>query len=321
MEGIETVANASHNSTPTISTENTSQEIGNSPATQLEHLEETQPAYPISLPSNETIPNPIPAIKSENSLQMNAPDLLQDLPNQSLENNAPDANQSQSSVDINANYLESIAQQQMPISNPEASTDYKESSLIDTMKKETEPSEEEINRKLSEEQLKYCDVILKSLKKHRDVGPFLLPVDPVALRIPDYPIVIKNPMDLSTIEQKLLISKEYQNADSFSDDVRLMLNNCYTYNPAETIVHKKGKNLEKHFDNLLKKMPTKESVIAILKGMSQQSSGTPIDKKKKTPSTTLSGSGTFAASSSAAKKEHRRRLLEEKHQSQREQPQ
>jgi len=34
-------------------------------------------------------------------------------------------------------------------------------------------------------------------------APFNQPVDPVALNIPDYPIVIKNPMDLGTVRNKL----------------------------------------------------------------------------------------------------------------------
>jgi hypothetical protein len=33
--------------------------------------------------------------------------------------------------------------------------------------------------------------------------PFLTPVDPVALNIPDYPLVITHPMDLGTVLRKL----------------------------------------------------------------------------------------------------------------------
>jgi hypothetical protein len=42
--------------------------------------------------------------------------------------------------------------------------------------------------------------IIKSLINHKHGWPFREPVDPVALNIPDYPQIIKNPMDLGTIE-------------------------------------------------------------------------------------------------------------------------
>ena len=41
------------------------------------------------------------------------------------------------------------------------------------------------------------------IKKNKDSTPFLHPVDPIALGIPDYLQIITQPMDLSTIENKL----------------------------------------------------------------------------------------------------------------------
>jgi hypothetical protein len=41
------------------------------------------------------------------------------------------------------------------------------------------------------------------LKKHQFSEPFLRPVDTVALNIPDYYDVIKEPMDFSTVEAKI----------------------------------------------------------------------------------------------------------------------
>ncbi len=108
---------------------------------------------------------------------------------------------------------------------------------------------------LVKEQLKFCAHVLRSLKRHKDATPFLQPVDPVALAIPDYFDVIKHPMDFSTIQQKLN-QHSYLSVETFQDDVKLVFSNCATYNKPETIVHGMGKNLEKVFENLMKKLPT-----------------------------------------------------------------
>jgi len=48
-----------------------------------------------------------------------------------------------------------------------------------------------------------CYKIIQALKKHSAAEPFILPVDPVKLKIPDYYTIIKEPMDLSTVEKRL----------------------------------------------------------------------------------------------------------------------
>ncbi|KAJ8595168.1 hypothetical protein M405DRAFT_807777 [Rhizopogon salebrosus TDB-379] len=48
-------------------------------------------------------------------------------------------------------------------------------------------------------QHRFCLSTIRSLKKLKDAGAFLRPVDPVSLNIPHCPKIIKNPMDLGTI--------------------------------------------------------------------------------------------------------------------------
>ncbi|KAJ7688197.1 hypothetical protein B0H14DRAFT_3533478 [Mycena olivaceomarginata] len=55
-------------------------------------------------------------------------------------------------------------------------------------------------------QWRFCISAIRSLKKQKDAPPFLHPVDPFALGIPHYHSIVRNPMDLSTIEQKLASS-------------------------------------------------------------------------------------------------------------------
>ncbi|CAD26468.1 GENERAL TRANSCRIPTION FACTOR [Encephalitozoon cuniculi GB-M1] len=107
---------------------------------------------------------------------------------------------------------------------------------------------------LAEHQLKYCSQILTRLKRNSNAPPFLEPVDPVKLGIPDYPEKIKHPMDLSTIRKKL-DSKEYEGPEGFDGDMRLMFSNCYTYNPPGTVVHEMGKGLEAVYTDLMAGMP------------------------------------------------------------------
>jgi len=97
-------------------------------------------------------------------------------------------------------------------------------------------------------------------KKYTNINiPFLEPVDPIALGVPDYYNVITNPMDLSTLRKKLE-SGEYETADQFEHDCRLIFSNCYTYNHPDSEVYKMGQSHEEVFNNKWKHRPiTKDS--------------------------------------------------------------
>ncbi|KAI9483031.1 MAG: Bromodomain-containing protein [Benjaminiella poitrasii] len=107
-------------------------------------------------------------------------------------------------------------------------------------------------RKLSQinrSTMKYCLQTLKELKKNKYrhlAYPFLQPVDPVALNIPDYPTIVKHPMDLSTIETKLM-NDDYKDPEAFEADVTLMFENCYLYNPSTLPIYSLAKEFEKVF--------------------------------------------------------------------------
>lgn len=108
---------------------------------------------------------------------------------------------------------------------------------------------------LVEQQLKYCSQVLTRLKRNSNAPPFLEPVDPVKLDIPDYPLKIKHPMDLLSIRKKL-DSKVYSHPGEFDADVKLMFNNCYVYNPEGSIVYNMGKSLEAVYDEMMESMPS-----------------------------------------------------------------
>lgn len=99
-------------------------------------------------------------------------------------------------------------------------------------------------------ELRFCNQLIRELtsKKHFNINfPFLQPVDPIALNIPNYSEVVKTPMDLGTIQSKLA-NNQYDNGDDFERDVRLVFHNCYLFNPQGNDVHTMGQKLEQLFN-------------------------------------------------------------------------
>ncbi|WUR04661.1 bromodomain-containing protein [Vairimorpha necatrix] len=112
----------------------------------------------------------------------------------------------------------------------------------------------EQDQALLDYQMKYCSTILQKLKRNPSAFPFLEPVDPVKYGIPDYPLKVKFPMDISTIKKKL-DTKMYSSPSSFNSDIKLMFNNCYIYNHPDSEVYIMGKNLEQNYDLLFNELP------------------------------------------------------------------
>ena len=67
--------------------------------------------------------------------------------------------------------------------------------------------------------------------------PFRTPVDPDALGIPDYFLIVKKPMDLSTIKNNLTQGK-YVDPWEYVDDVWLMFDNAWLYNRKTSRVYR-----------------------------------------------------------------------------------
>ncbi|VDD83371.1 unnamed protein product [Mesocestoides corti] len=74
------------------------------------------------------------------------------------------------------------------------------------------------------------------------------PVDPVALHIPDYPEVIKHPMDLTTIRNNLE-DGVYKDPWEVLDHFRLMFNNAWLYNKKNSKVYKMCTKLSELFES------------------------------------------------------------------------
>ena len=89
---------------------------------------------------------------------------------------------------------------------------------------------------LSREETIKSTNLLKLLERHPDSYEFRHPVDYQGLGLPDYPDIIKVPMDLSTVKQNLK-SGDYQSMQDFLLDLHLIWDNCKIYNPEESVFH------------------------------------------------------------------------------------
>jgi bromodomain and PHD finger-containing protein 1 len=79
--------------------------------------------------------------------------------------------------------------------------------------------------------------ILDQLVGKDNLEIFLEPVD--VNEVPDYANVIKSPMDLGTMREKLRAG-QYDSIDDLESDFSLMIRNCLLYNNKETIFYKVG---------------------------------------------------------------------------------
>ncbi|RXG44907.1 hypothetical protein VDGE_03830 [Verticillium dahliae] len=111
------------------------------------------------------------------------------------------------------------------------------------------------NKKKLPLDLQFAYEVISSLMdvKHEAINaPFVVPVDPVALQIPQYYSLIKNPMDLGTIKKKLM-TNEYQTAKSVVGDVQLIVKNCLKFNGPDHPVYGLAVQLERLFRDMWSK--------------------------------------------------------------------
>jgi len=91
----------------------------------------------------------------------------------------------------------------------------------------------------------WCEKLLDDLSSHDDAWPFLDPVN--TRQFPTYKKVIKTPIDLATIRTKLQ-QNNYKTKENFLQDVRLIFDNCETFNEDDSPVGKAGHSLRLFFE-------------------------------------------------------------------------
>jgi len=113
-------------------------------------------------------------------------------------------------------------------------------------KKKKQPKAQ--SRGLPDQDFKAITIVLQKLLADKRSLFFRQPVDPIRDNAPDYLSIVHRPMDLSTIRAKL-DSGLYSARKEFETDVRLLISNCYLYNPVGSPVRKSGEAFEKYFNS------------------------------------------------------------------------
>ena len=102
-----------------------------------------------------------------------------------------------------------------------------------------------------QELLRRTIAVIQETMRHELAWPFNEPVDFVALNIPTYPDIIKNPMDLGTILNNLKPPNcKYKYLHQVVDHVQLVWKNCYTFNSARSEVSKMARTVSKKFERM-----------------------------------------------------------------------
>lgn len=107
---------------------------------------------------------------------------------------------------------------------------------------------------MTEAQNKFLLERIRNTKKIKVSLAFKDPVNAVALGIPTYPEIVKHPMDLSTMENKLK-EKSYTYVREFMADLDQMIENSELFNNKQHPVTQAGYNLRAYFLKGMGKMP------------------------------------------------------------------
>ena len=74
-------------------------------------------------------------------------------------------------------------------------------------------------------------------------------MDPIALQIPDYFSIVKEPMDMGTVRKKLK-AREYKTPAGFVADIKKIWANSFLYNPKTSTIHHMTVEMSDYFEKL-----------------------------------------------------------------------
>ncbi|CAI9101561.1 OLC1v1038916C3 [Oldenlandia corymbosa var. corymbosa] len=114
-------------------------------------------------------------------------------------------------------------------------------------KQQKDPELPSRDRQFDKQQLDASLEVIKKVMKMDAAEPFNVPVDPIALGIPDYFDVIDTPMDFGTICSNLESGAKYMNSEDVYKDVQYIWDNCFKYNNKGDYIMELMKRVKKNF--------------------------------------------------------------------------
>ena len=104
--------------------------------------------------------------------------------------------------------------------------------------------------------------MLEDLRCDPQAAAFNMPVNWQALNIPDYPLIVKKPMDLQTLEHKVngqhvfedgTLCPAYELVQEFIDDLNLIWSNCKLFNQISSLIYRNAQAMSRTSNRLLYK--------------------------------------------------------------------
>lgn len=117
-----------------------------------------------------------------------------------------------------------------------------------------EPPKSEAPQPIAKNQHKFLLKGIQNIRRTKDAAPFNLPVDFVALGIPQYPTIITKPMDLKKMEEKLK-SDQYPSIDAYVADFHQIVQNTHTFNGPDHAVTQSAIHIQAAFDRQMSNLP------------------------------------------------------------------
>lgn len=107
-------------------------------------------------------------------------------------------------------------------------------------------------------------MLLSDLRSDPQAAAFNMPVNWRALKLFDYPTIVKKPMDLQTIEERVRGERQgtdgdgmpcdrYQYVHEFVNDVNLVWSNCKLFNQIGSLIYRNAQSMERLSNRLLVK--------------------------------------------------------------------
>ena len=248
-------------------------------------------------------PAPSPALPGEKAtLEVNATDSIQ------IEDDPAMQDAPQSPIKISRereddDLAEGPAAKRSKIDD-ETASDFKvpERPVINTQVNGNESEEAaESAHSMTDLQYKAAQKIMANIKRIQSSAAFKEPVDYMRLNIPHYPNVVKNPMDLRTLDENLR-ARKYPTIDAWVADFHLIVDNCRLFNGPDSDFTKKAYEMKNNFDKQREKIPgpeVSEPNSASKKKKSIISPATKISQPRRESRSSLPGSARSPVSASS----------------------